>query len=302
MSTSKPTPIEWPTVLLAAFIYGAWGCLTFWWAELPTAVLVVGGACLAAWQLSLAHETLHGHPTRWQTVNDAIGFPPLSLWLPYERYRHQHMRHHRSVTIADPLDDPESFYLPEGGLGAVPAPLRLLLACQGTLLGRMLIGPALGMAGFLAGEARLLRHDRCARAVWLRHGLGVACIIAWLSFACHLSLVRYGLLFVYPGYALSLLRSFAEHRAANEPDHRTAIVEGAPLLGLLFLYNNLHVVHHRWPALPWYRIPARYRSARTMLLAQNGDLLYRGYFDVARRFLLRPHDALEYPLPHRRSS
>ena len=61
--------------------------------------------------------------------------------------------------------------------------------------------------------------------------------------------------FVYCGTALSRLRSYAEHRFADNHEERTAIVERSPLFGLLFLYNNLHVLHHRVPGLPWYMLP-----------------------------------------------
>jgi fatty acid desaturase len=120
----------------------------------------------------------------------------------------------------------------------------------------------------------------------------VAAILAWLRFACHFNLGQYLLCFVYPGLALTLIRSFAEHRAHPDPARRTAIVERAPVLGLLFLYNNLHVAHHFQPDLPWYELPALYRRERERLLAANGGLVYDGYADVFRRYLLRPHDEL----------
>ena len=50
--------------------------------------------------------------------------------------------------------------------------------------------------------------------------------------------------FVYAGTSLALIRSYAEHRAEDEVERRTAIVEDSWLLGPLFLFNNLHVVHH----------------------------------------------------------
>jgi len=77
---------------------------------------------------------------------------------------------------------------------------------------------------------------------------------------------------------------------------RIAIVERAPVLGLLFLHNNLHAVHHAWPSAPWYRIPSLFRRHRDRLVAENGGLLYDGYLDVARRFLLTPHDRVLHPL------
>ena len=79
--------------------------------------------------------------------------------------------------------------------------------------------------------------------------------------------------------SLALLRSFAEHRAASDVFERTAIVENAPILGLLYLYNNLHAAHHERPTLPWYQIPAWYRENRERLIKANGGLVYDGYLD-----------------------
>ncbi len=69
---------------------------------------------------------------------------------------------------------------------------------------------------------------------------------------------------------------------------RVAIVESNTLMGVLYLYNNLHLVHHRSPTLPWYRIPAKWRAQRAEMLATNRDFYYRGYLEIARRFLFRP--------------
>ena len=38
--------------------------------------------------------------------------------------------------------------------------------------------------------------------------------------------------------------------------HRTAIVEGSWFFGPLFLFNNLHSLHHAEPLMPWYRYNA----------------------------------------------
>ena len=36
-----------------------------------------------------------------------------------------------------------------------------------------------------------------------------------------------------------------------------AIVEGSWILGPLFLFNNLHALHHEDPAMPWYQYTRR---------------------------------------------
>ncbi len=102
----KKASLEGPTALLALTIYGGWIAITFFWASLPWPLLVALGAWLVAWQLSLQHEALHGHPTRSRRINDAIAFPPLSLWLPYQLYRTTHLHHHNDDRLTDPIEHP----------------------------------------------------------------------------------------------------------------------------------------------------------------------------------------------------
>ena len=71
------------------------------------------------------------------------------------------------------------------------------------------------------------------------------------------------------------------------------------MLGLLFLHNNLHVVHHNRPGLPWYEIPAAYRRDRDRFIADNDNLVYRGYREVAGRHLLTPHHQPVHPMAAR---
>ncbi len=101
--------------------------------------------------------------------------------------------------------------------------------------------------------------------------------------------------FVYPGTSLLLVRSFAEHRAAPDVRQRIAIVENAWILGPLFLFNNLHAAHHERPDIAWYRLPRWYRENRERLISANGGLVYDGYGEVARRFLVTPYDTPIHP-------
>ena len=100
---------------------------------------------------------------------------------------------------------------------------------------------------------------------------------------------------VIPANGIQLIRSFAEHRARPSARERIAVVEGSWILGPLFLFNNLHSLHHEAPSIPWYEYIGRYRQNRERLLKENGGLVYDTYFDVARRHLFRPHDEHMHP-------
>ncbi len=289
--------VEWQTVALALVIYGGFLAVTWFWQSLPVVAVIALGGWLVAWHGSLQHELIHGHPTRSRVINDAIAWPPLSLWLPYAIYREGHLTHHRDEHLTDPIEDPESSYFTQSAWERMGAAGRQLAAWNTTLLGRLTLGPMVMIVSFLAQEAALVRDgDRQRAALWLRHAIGVAVVLTWVVAVCGMPLWLYLVGFVYVGAALSRLRSYAEHRYADHHDERTAIVENSRLFGLLFLYNNLHVLHHQRPGVPWYRIPLLYRRHRQTLIAANGGLVYDGYLEVARRYLLSPHDDPRHPL------
>lgn len=293
--------LEWPTVALAASIYGLWFAATYFHRHLPLWALTMIGAWTVAWHMSLQHEVIHGHPTRRRAVNDFIGQWPLALWLPYETYRRTHLQHHHDARLTDPLDDPESYYWTEAqwrGLGRVSA---AIVRAQSTLLGRVTIGPAWAICRFWSGEIKaILAGDRREFAIARRHLLELAVVCAWVFGVCRMPFWTYVLCFAYAGTGLALIRSFAEHRAESAVERRTAIVEGSWILGPLFLFNNLHLAHHLRGSMPWYELPRWYRLNRAALIERNGGLVYRTYFDVARRYLLRPHDSALLPLPGHR--
>lgn len=284
----------WPTLILAGLIYGLWGGATLWHDHLPWPVLALVGGWVIAWHGSLQHEIIHGHPTRSVRLNTLIGFAPLALWLPFEAYRQSHLAHHATEHLTDPAHDPEARYLP----ASASVGRRWAASLQATLLGRLVLGPFIEIGTFLITEVgRIARGEPGRLRLWLGHALAAALVVAWLVWVCHMPLWLYFSCFIYPGAALSLLRSYAEHRADPSPRRRVAVVEKAPILGLLFLHNNLHAAHHDRPAAPWHQLPGLYARDRERLLSLNGGLVYDGYGEIVRRFLLRPHDQPVHPSP-----
>lgn len=287
---------EWPSVALCICVYGGFLALTVLHARLPALVFVGLGAPLLTLQASMQHEFIHGHPTRWRRLNRALAAVPLSLWLPFESYRMSHLVHHRDEALTDPFDDPESHYWTADGWARLGPLGRACVRFNTTLVGRLLLGPAWIVGRYLLSEARALRGgSRVARRIWSRHVVAAGAVLVWVVGVCGIDPLLYLFGIVYPSTSILLLRSFAEHRAAQGVAQRTAIVENAPVLGFLFLFNNLHAAHHERPLLPWYALPGWYRANRARLIAANGALVYDGYGAVARRFLFAPHDGPVHP-------
>lgn len=282
---------EGRTLLVAIAIYGGWLAATAWHSVIPAPVLMLIGGWIIAWHGSLQHETIHGHPTHIPVLDRAIGFVPLSLWLPYELYRRSHIEHHDSA-ITDPHEDPESRYVARRHSAAWLAALA-----QSTLPGHMIFGPPIVVAKFLLAELRRVVSEpaRVARD-WLPHLAAAALVLMWLDHV-GLGLGYYVLAFVYPGMALTMLRSFAEHRAELGTAGHAATVERGGVFALLFLNNNLHVAHHERPGLPWYELPAYHREHHARLTG-DGAVVYAGYGQILRQFWARAHDTLVHPHYH----
>jgi fatty acid desaturase len=289
--------VELPTLALIMLIHGAMLALTWFHASLPLWLWLALAAWFSAWWGSAQHEMLHGHPTRSRAFNTALATPPYWLWLPFERYRQTHLAHHNDDRLTDPLDDPESRYVTPEAWAKRGALMRTVIASQGTLLGRLTLGPVLAPAQFLVAEARALwAGDRRLAGIWGWHVVWTGLWLTWVIGVCRMPLWHYLLGVTYAGIALALVRSFCEHRAHIDVTRRTAIVEQSRVFGLLFLHNNLHAAHHRWPTVPWYRLPALYRERRAELIAGNGGLIYRGYGDIFRRYFMRPHHTPIHPM------
>ncbi len=290
--------IEWPTLIVAACIYLGFGLLTWFYAELPIWLVIPLAAYLLAWHGSLQHEVVHGHPTPWPWFNRLLIFPSLWLWMPFEIYQTTHRQHHQDQYLTDPLEDPESYYLTAEHWQSLGYGHKKLLEFNNTALGRLLLGPLLVVYRlFLEHSKRLLSGDTRYLGIWGLHLAAGALVLCWTVWVCQIPVWEYIVFIAYPGLSLSLLRSFLEHQARPEISNRTVLVESGVLMSLMFLYNNLHVVHHTEPGLPWYQLKHRYQQNKEALLASNGHYWFRGYGEIIWRYLITPKEPVQYPLP-----
>jgi fatty acid desaturase len=100
------------------------------------------------------------------------------------------------------------------------------------------------------------------------------------------------------GLSILKIRTFLEHQAHERARGRTVIIEDRGILAFLFLNNNLHVVHHMHPRMPWYRLPGLYQENRARYLGRNGGYRYGSYGEIFRRYFLKAKDPVPHPLWH----
>jgi fatty acid desaturase len=289
---------EVPTWIVAAAIYLAWAALVVFNRSIPWPILAILAAYVLAWHFSLQHEAIHGWRSIPLWLRTAVVWPPIGGWLPYELYRRSHTIHHRDNNLTYPGIDTESVYHREEDWNRYSRPWRAVLMFNQTLLGRLTIGPILRLRKLVLTEWALLRKGDFANVwIWVRFAVGLAAVLAFVKLVGHMPIWKYYLVFVYPGFSLGLLRAYIEHRWGEHPEERVASVESNWLFGLLFLWNNLHIVHHVDPALPWYEIPRRYYGDREGWLKRNGSYVFPGYGHIARRWLLKPVFVPVHPSP-----
>ena len=287
------------TLALLIVVYALWALLAVVFPDLPLWLSCPLLVLITVQFMSIQHEIVHGHPTRSGWLNEALVSLPLGLLFPYRRYRTLHLRHHNDENLTDPFDDPESWYFEPEDFARQPAPVRWLWRANATLLGRLLLGPVLSMVG-------LVRMDLCAifagdRGIlwdWVLHLAGVAAVLVILRLS-GFSLLAYLGFVALPSMSVLMIRSFAEHRASEAKEHRTAIIPDRGLFALLFLNNNLHAVHHAHPTVAWYRLPRLFNEQRMHFETANGGYGYRSYLALIARHLLRPVNSVAHPIWHR---
>ncbi|MGL4281141.1 MAG: fatty acid desaturase [Albidovulum sp.] len=292
---SEGREIEWPTLALLALCYAVWMLATtvLYAAFAPLGfVLLVLAITLHS---SLQHEALHGHPFRAQRLNEALVFFPIGLAYPYGRFRDLHLAHHRDEFLTDPYDDPESNFLDPKVWAVLPIWKRVMLRANNTLLGRMLIGPALSVIALVKGDTRaILAGDRAILRDWVLHLAGMVPVILWLRGA-EVPWWLY-LIAAYLGLSILKIRTFLEHRAHEMARGRSVVVEGQGLMSFLFLNNSFHVVHHARPKVAWYKLPALYAENREEYLRRNDGYRYGSYGEIFRKYLFRTKDPVPHPL------
>ncbi|MEC7521853.1 MAG: fatty acid desaturase [Myxococcota bacterium] len=253
--------LAWPTLLLLAVVIAltavAWSGLVPLWAG-------GGMATLAAYlAFTVMHEASHGNvhgsrrELRW--LGEACGWiASVTLFAPYPAFRVLHLRHHSHTN--DPERDPDFFV---AGSPAM-APLRCL-----TTIPRY-------YAEFLFGAASRSKAAKKERGALL---VGLGLFVATAVGLSALGLWREVLaLWIAPALAASAILAYFfdwlphhPHRSRERWHDTRAIDVGlldAPLLG-----QNLHLVHHLFPRVPFYRYRAVFEAARARIEAEGAPVV-----------------------------
>ncbi len=293
---SSAARTEWPTWLLIPLVYGSWFATLYWSRTLGLMATTLLLILSCTWYMSLQHELVHGHPTRHRWLNKLLGFAPLAVWFPYTLYMESHLRHHNDAHLTLPGVDPETHYVSDEVWQRSGWMMRALFVHRKRFWGRFVFGPAMAI-GSVAHEALAQLRSGNFKYVrmWTVHLAMVIVMLVAIERWTIVGAWYYLLLVAYPALSLAMVRSYYEHRAADECKHRIAINETSWPMRLLYLNNNYHLVHHDLPGLPWYLLPRVYWVDRAAYLARSGDFRISGYGALARQFGFTPVDAPVHP-------
>ena len=288
--------VDWPSLFVLIACYAAFGVVSSIVASWSALAAVMMLGVVITLHSSLQHEALHGHILRSDLLRYGAVFPALGVFVPYERFRDTHLAHHHDIHLTDPFEDPESnFQHPDNwqNRGAIT---RLMLEANNTLLGRMVLGPAIGLIRFYIGDAKaMMRGDAAIMKAYVMHGLGLVPVVIWVEMASPLTYLEY-LAAAYIGMGILKIRTYLEHRAHEDVEGRTVIVEDRGIFAFLFLNNNYHALHHQDPSLKWYELPRAFEHQRDDVLTANKGYRFTNYRDVFRHYLLKRKDPVVHPL------
>jgi len=242
--------IAWPTVglagLVAALVAVAWSGALPLWAGFLVATLA---AYLAFTVMHEAcHGNIHGKRRRWAKLGEALGWLlSVTLFAPYPAFRVLHLRHHAHTNHPD--KDPDFF---------VAGPLPLAVA-------RGLLTIPSYYAEFLFGAtAKTKAAQRERRSVVV----GLALYLALAVALCAQGLWREVIaLWLGPAVVAATLLALAfdwlpHHPHNSRERYRDTRAIDVRLLDLLLLGQNLHLVHHLFPRVPFYRYRAVFDAGR----------------------------------------
>ena len=232
-----------------SFLFGAW-YVAVWWGHYPwvafVTVLWVGVLQFAMGE-SLLHEASHNNLFRRRWLNKVVGqiiahaiLTTLSTW------RSEHRTHHgKLLTEADHLTHDYRAY--ELGVGVHPFVLWIWRPFSGWV----------GLQWLRSEGPGLWKHI----GVFIFYALVLA-VVAYLGVLYYFLLYWVlPLVWIYP--AILYWSEITDHYGAEQHSRSNTSF----IWNFLFHNGGYHWVHHEYPFIPWYLLPA----ANEALAPQNAD-------------------------------
>ena len=264
-------PVAWPTLALATGLavfhgglaaFALFGPVPLWAATLPLGLSTYA-------HYTLVHESVHGNVVRRnEAAHAALGwYGALILGLTWPVLRRTHQQHHSHT---NGTDDPDRFV--HGSMVRVLfLGFRLgLSALLPWVLLRRIVPEEEPLRPYLLAEAWMTPPER---RVHYAAQSGLVAVVWGLMIAGFWAEVL--ALYVVPGLIgralLMVLFQWWPHRPFEGRGRYDATRYGYLGSEPFWLSQNLHLMHHLWPAVPWYNY-RRLERALAPMLAERGAI------------------------------
>ncbi|MGL5873895.1 MAG: beta-carotene hydroxylase [Xenococcaceae cyanobacterium] len=194
---------------------------------------------------TVIHDASHNAAHRDRVVNAILGHgSALMLGFAFPVFTRVHLQHHAHVN--DPDNDPDH-YVSTGG------PLWLIAA------------------RFFYHEIFFFKRKLWRKYELLEWFLSRLFLVTIVALGIHYDFIGFVMNFWFVpalvvGIALGLFFDYLPHRPFQDRDRwKNARVYPSPILNLLILGQNYHLVHHLWPSIPWYKYQSAYYVTKPLL-------------------------------------
>lgn len=232
-------------MFLAAVWIAVMSCLGYWIWEWPSWCCFLFNVLALHLAGTVIHDASHNVAHQNRIMNAVLGHgSALMLGFAFPVFTRVHMQHHANVN--DPENDPDHFVSTGGPLWMIAA-------------------------RFFYHEIFFFKRRLWRKYELLEWFLSRLFVIAIVVLAIHYDFLDF--IFNYwfspalvVGLALGLFFDYLPHRPFKERDRwKNARVYPSPILNVLILGQNYHLIHHLWPSIPWYNYQRAYRATRPLL-------------------------------------
>jgi beta-carotene hydroxylase len=236
-----------PTLLmfLAAVVIVVLSCLGYWVWHWPHWLSFVMNIVALHISGTVIHDACHQAAHRNKIINAMLGHcSALMLTFAFPVFTRVHLQHHAHVN--DPKDDPDHFVSTGGPLW--------LIAVR-----------------FFYHEVFFFKRRLWRKYELLEWFLSRLFVVAIVFLSVQFHFLDYVLNFWFVpsgivGLALGLFFDYLPHRPFAERDRwKNARVYASPILNILILGQNYHLIHHLWPSIPWYNYQPTYYLMKPLL-------------------------------------